>query len=198
MKIPFSFILLCAVLSIILQSHKQNNASSYTMNVYRNGEHVGVLQTNKLQTGEKSQYELHSDIEINKLITVKISERLSNQYEKGKLLRATHLRLVNGIYQSNVQLKYDNNKYVEADGKVVERAGTWIGTSILSLYHKEPVGLEGVYSESLGMWLTLMSVGPSVYQVNLPNEKRAVYHYENGELKKVVSDTKWGEIVFKR
>jgi hypothetical protein len=81
---------------------------------------------------------------------------------------------------------------------VVERAGTWIGTSILSLYHKEPVGLEGVYSETLGMWLTLKSIGPSIYQVNLPDAKRAIYHYENGELKKVVTDTKWGEIVFKR
>jgi hypothetical protein len=189
MKTPFSFILLCAALSLTIQSHKQNDAFSYTMDVYRNGERVGLLQTHKLQTGEKSQYELHSDVEINKL---------SNQYEKGKLLKASHLRMVNGIHQSNVQLKYENNKYVEADGKVVERAGTWIGTSILSLYHKEPVGLEGVYSETLGMWLTLKSIGPSIYQVNLPDAKRAIYHYENGELKKVVTDTKWGEIVFKR
>lgn len=198
MKNPFTFILLCAALGLAIQSHKQNNASTYTMEVYRNGERVGVLQTNKLQKGETRYYELASDVEINKLISLKISERISNQYDKEKLLEASHLRLVNGIHQSNIQLKYDNNKYIEANGKVVERAGTWIGASILSLYHKEPVGLEGVYSESLARWLTLTCIASSCYQVSLPDDKRAVFHYENGELQKVVTETKWGEIVFKR
>jgi hypothetical protein len=198
MKRSIVFILLCAVIGIASQGYKQSNFSSYTMEVYRNGERVGVLQTSKSLNSEKSFYELKSDVEINKLVTVKISESLSNQYESGKLLSASHQRKVNGIHQSNVQLKYDNNKYVTHNGKVVEQAGTWIGASILSLYHKEPIGLEGVYSESHGVWLKVSRVGNGVYHVSLPNQQSAIYHYNKGELVKVVSATKWGEIIFKR
>ncbi len=198
MKIYCITLLLGSLLYLSLVGYKNSSSTNYTLEVFKSGERIGQIETQSFQTGEALNYALHSDVEIDMLLTIKISETISNRYQHGKLLAASHNRVVNGVNQSKSDLRFENNQYVSGNGKPMNNTGSWIGISVLALYHKEPIGISAVYSEGQACWVNLKQLEVGVYKALLPDEKSATFYYTNGQLSKVVSETKWGEIVFKR
>lgn len=197
MRAFFSLLIAILLLSSIC-AFTCSKAGKTNFEVFKDNEKIGNLETNSELISGYTLYSLSSDVEIDMLIDVRISERISNKYEKGKLIAASHSRTVNGINQSSKDLRYEKDGYVSASGKPLTNTGNWIGASVLGLYYNEPIGLTAVYSEGQACWIKLVQQGSGTYKALLPDGKSTTFCYINGQLQKVVSETNWGQVVFKR
>lgn len=197
MRAFFSLIIVVLLLcSVCAFTNARVDISNFE--VFKDNERIGDLETKSELISGCTLYSLSSDVEIDMLVDVRIAERISNRYEKGKLMAASHSRTVNGINQSRNDLRYENDGYVSASGKRLTNTGNWIGASVLGLYHNEPIGLTAVYSEGQACWIKLVQLEKGVYKALLPDGRSTTFYYSNGQLQKVVSETNWGQVIFKR
>lgn len=62
---------------------------------------------------------------------------------------------------------------------------TEIVHSVGEMYFTEPLEINKIFSETLGIFLTLKSLGNGVYELFLPEGKKNVYKYQKGTLVEV-------------
>lgn len=197
MRILF-FVFGIAITLVLFCGFTGHKTETYSFSVFRDDKKIGDLVTKSELVSGCTLYSLSSDVKIEMLVDILISERISNKYENGKLISASHNRTVNGINHSKRQLRYENDGYVSDSGKPMTNTGSWIGASVLRLYHSEPIGLSAVYSEAQACWIKLIPQKKGKYKALLPDGKSTTFSYTNGLLYMVVSETNWGQVVFKK
>jgi hypothetical protein len=116
-------------------------------------------------------------------------------YSQGKLVSATCSHHVNGDLKEKTQTKSSVKSLYEVffsgeDGedKPKLELNKPINTTITSLYYKEPININEVYSERYGKMCSVKKLSEGLYGVSLPDGKQGIYSYKNGLCREVKTD----------
>lgn len=103
------------------------------------------------------------------------------RYHHNRLVFASSEKLINNKLKEWVTISWQNNRYrVDSDaasGKVIPSP---IHFSVGLLYHFEPTNRSTIFSERLGTYVTIKSVGQGAYEVKQPNGSVNTFRYLNG------------------
>jgi len=123
----------------------------------------------------KFNLDISCDFDNNILIRSKVIKSTGKDNEKDK---------------SIITQKEAKNYSVVQNGEKSVLNTTEIMHSVGEMYFTEPLKITRIFSETLGMFLTLNSLGNGLYELLLPEGKKNVYKYVKGTLVQVeVSQT---------
>lgn len=176
-------------------THNVNASQKYA--VYYQSKKIGTLSASKLVKGKVINYALISDVKVNVVKDYLIVEKINEEFKEDKLHSSTHTRHVNAVMKANNKAVRSGSSYkLSCDGKTTDSLTQWILHTTLSLYFKEPADKQMVYSQNYRKLIAIKKVRENVYELPLPNGKKAVYHYNAGKLKLLESSSFFGEIQF--
>lgn len=165
------------------------------------GQDVGKLKIAPAQTGGNRE-SLRVEGAINTLFydVVYVGE---NIFEKGVLKSSLSSQQVNGRLKEKTNTLYTNDSYnilfVEAKSAPIEKPQILhsINHTVTSLYYREPVNMSRIYSERFGKMCTVQKIAAGAYEVLMPDGKKAVYHYTQGQCREVRSEIVGIPLVFR-
>lgn len=161
---------------------------------------VGNLTIVEVDKDSVKGYALVSNVKSGFVISIRVKEQITEQFKRGTLLKSTHYRTVNGSPRSSNHLKLKDGVYHVIDS-LTNKTSTItqpIYTSTLSVYFKEPVGVQKIYSQNFRKILNMTNDLPGVYKVHLPNDKTTKFVYERGKLMLMETKGLYGTIRFVR
>lgn len=126
-----------------------------------------------------------------------------NLFEKGTLKTSLSTQEVNGRMKEKTKTIQNQDSYqvVFADAKSTRGKAPQISHpinhTVTSLYYREPVNFRQVYSERFGKMCPVRKVAPNTYEVTMPDGKKAIYHYRQGQCHKVESEIVGIGLLFK-
>lgn len=116
-------------------------------------------------------------------------------FVQGQLVSAVCAHEVNGDLKEKTQTKSSVKSLYEvwfsgedADKKPKKEFNSPINNTVTSLYYKEPVNINEVYSERYGQMCAIKKTSEGNYAVSLPDGKKGVYTYKNGLCREVKTD----------
>jgi hypothetical protein len=116
-------------------------------------------------------------------------------YVQGKLVSATCSHHVNGDLKERTLTQSSTKPLYEVffsgeDGedKPKLEVNAPINSTITSLYYKEPININEVYSERYGKMCSVKKLSEGRYGVSLPDGKQGIYSYKNGLCHEVKTD----------
>lgn len=157
------------------------------------GRTIGSLKVFDNQT--KDNVETHR-IESNfKILFYKGKYSTQTNFVQGKLVSAVCAHEVNGDLKEKTQTKSSVKTLYEvlfsgedAGDTPRKEFNSPINNTVTSLYYKEPVNLNEVYSERYGQMCSIKKISEGNYGVSLPDGKQGIYTYKNGLCKEVKTD----------
>lgn len=163
-------------------SFAQKSISNFEVSL--EGKTVGLMVATKEINGDLISYSLHSDVETkifrmsleveseldmvtkNQILIEGKSFQYSNRGSDN--ISATVIKLVDNTYQTN---KNNKSKILKVD-KIVD--------TVTDLYYKEPKGITSVFSIADADFLDIESIGNGSYALILPNGRKNIFTYLNG------------------
>ncbi len=187
-------IVVIAVLFLLL--HNAALAQNERMyDVIRKGDNVGTLKATFTNTPLGQFFYIESKIKVWVIINIKIVYNQTNLYKDGLLQKAALIRTVNGSTKVNNNILKHPLGYVcmnvDGDTTMVKDE---IRHTIATLYFREPVNINRVYSENFLAFLAIKSTGPHTYELTLADGKKNYYTYANGLCTKVQAETDHGTV----
>lgn len=180
--------------SIILFSSAVARSQTNVYDVIVAGRTIGSLKVfdNKDTGGEAETHRIESNF---KILFYKGNYSTQTSYVRGKLVSAECAHHVNGDLKEETQTKSASKSLYEVffsgeDGKDKPKIELFspIISTITSLYYKEPVNINEVYSERYGKMCSVKKLSDGKYGVSLPDGKQGIYSYKNGLCKEVNTD----------
>jgi hypothetical protein len=172
-------------------------ASSQNYSVFYQSKKIGTLTASKTVKGKVVNYALISDVKVNVVKDYLIVEKINEEFKEDKLHSSIHTRHVNAVLKANNKAVRTGNYYkVSSDNKHVDSLTQWILHTTLTLYFKEPTDKQIVYSQNYQKLIAIKKVKDGVYELPLPNGKKATYHYTAGKLKMLESSSFFGDVQF--
>lgn len=173
--------------------------SSADFIVYRNNKSIGTLKVVSKRCSQGYRIGLISDINTRIVfdfhIKITVENVMGNEYMIGSYAE----RKINGRTTIMQVVSRENGTYILKDKEMFSRKiPDKINFTTTVLYFKEPIGVAEVYSEQNSLMAPLRQIAKSTYQLDLPGGDRSMFFYESGVLIKVISKSKYGEVVFKR
>jgi hypothetical protein len=184
---------------MLLSSFQTPEEQTRTINfhVERGGERIGTLSVLQKVSKHRTTYTLSSDVEVEFLFNIQVTEKITDVFEDGYLLSSSHQRYVNGVLKVDQSVHRGGVGYLVVDqGDRMKQLEDGIEQSILTLYFQEPTHGTMVYSQNFRRMLRLEEIGAHRYSVELPNGTTTTFSYEEGVLTKVQSDTYVGDVKF--
>ena len=181
-------------------SSKDEGVKKTYFDVTLNDNIVGDLTITEKKVDSVISYTLLSNVKVNYLITVKIVERMNEDFDSGILVKSNHTRHINRVKKASNHLIRKNRIYEIYDSVENEatKINSPIGESTLSVYFKEPIGIYYVYSQNFRKKLRIRKIGDHKYGVALPTGKVSKFTYKQGKLIEMESSSTFGTIKFKR
>lgn len=175
----------------------EDETRKITYDVLRGGDKIGTLSVLQKVSKQRTTYTLSSDVEVEFLFNIQVSEKITDVFEDGYLLTSSHQRYVNGVLKVDQSVQRGGVGYRVVDqGDRMKELEDGIEVSILSLYFQEPTDGTLVYSQNFRRMLRIEERGGHRYSIELPNGTTTTYYYEEGALIMVQSDTYVGEVKF--
>lgn len=116
-------------------------------------------------------------------------------FVQGKLVSAVCAHEVNGDLKERTQTKSSIKSLYEvlfsgkdAKKKPKKEFNSPINNTVTSLYYKEPININEVYSERYGQMCSVKKISDGNYGVSLPDGKQGLYSYKNGLCREVKTD----------
>ena len=72
-----------------------------------------------------------------------------------------------------------------------------INHTVTSLYYREPVNLKQIYSDRFGKMCPVQKVGSGAYEVMMPDGKKTLYTYAQGQCREVQSEIVGFNLIFR-
>lgn len=195
-------IILLAMLALVpggLLSGNPEPTVKQQFKVVHDNRTIGLLSTSLIRSGTRTTYLLHSTATLNLIFKLTVTERISDAFEQGILVKSVQQRTVNGRVKSHHTLDRVEGHYRLVNTEQQETTcPESITASVVELYYREPVQGERIYSEGFQQLIPIRQLEQGVYCLELPNGNVSTYYYENGVLQKVESRTAWGTILFIR
>lgn len=177
-----SISILYALFSI---SHAQTSKAQFEVVVA--GFNIGQVNAEEIKAGEKTQYNIVSEVSFWFFGKVELAVTLHNIFQNSILIESkSHSKTNRGSYHSYINwsgnqyevnsttYKFENNKPIEGP----------ISRTSASFYFDEPKDGDQMLSETYGLVSKVNEKTVGVYEVNI-NGNRNQYHYINGELDKI-------------
>lgn len=178
------FLFIVGICGLIPFALAQQKNISYT--IVSKNDSIGTMKATQRISGDDAVYTLISVVETKILMTIQVNVQEEAHYHKEKLLSSSSKRIVNGRPKGNKQTNWASDGYVVTDdGKKSRIDFKSIPYDFLKLYFKEPVAVSQVYSDYYQKLLSIKTVNPHVYQIDLPEGGSNTYYYENGVCRKV-------------
>ncbi|MFX1702493.1 hypothetical protein PV783_00990 [Chitinophaga sp. CC14] len=175
---------------LFLQAKAQTN----TFEVRIANHAVGTIEANRKLAGNAKSIIIKTRIQI---MLSKINSDIANEYSNNVLTTAKVSRVSGKSGEDKQTTIHRNGKeytiIVNGAKSVID---TEIEECVADLYFMEPRQLNRVFSETLGRFLPVKSLGGGVYELILPEGKKNVFKYENGILKQVEVNHTLGKALF--
>ena len=176
---------------LYLQAHAQTNV--FEVRVANHA--VGTIEANRKMAGPAKSIIIKTRIQI---MLSKINSDMVNEYTNNVLNTALSSRISgkNGEDKKTVTRRNGKDYTIIVNGNKHMLNNTEIGECVADLYFVEPKQVTRVFSESLGVFLAVKSIGGGMYELIMPEGKKNIYKYENGKLVLVEVNHAFGKAVF--
>ncbi|MDQ3537071.1 MAG: hypothetical protein M3421_15750 [Bacteroidota bacterium] len=142
---------------------------------------IGFLKANRGPSNNFVKYNIQSDVSVRFLAKVDMVYKFENIYSNGVLVKGTSSNFVNDKKRSFTLIKWDGKNYTaQVDDDEVSVPNKPIKFSMTSLYYKEPIGLNEIFSERFAVYCAINEISPHKYELTLPNGKKNYYTYKDG------------------
>ncbi|MET3874781.1 DUF6134 family protein [Chitinophaga sp. OAE865] len=172
----------------------QAGAQTNTFEVRIANHAVGTIEANRKLTGAAKSIIIRTRIQI---MLSKINSDIVSEYNNNVLTNARVSRVSGKTGEDKQAIVRRNGKeytiIVNGEKSVLD---TEIEECVADLYFAEPRQINRVFSETLGRFLPLKSLGGGVYELILPEGKKNVFRYENGTLMSVEVNHALGKAMF--
>jgi hypothetical protein len=150
-------------------------------NILHNGEIKGSLLLDENTTGNTIHIKIQSIVRTRFFIRINVESIEEAIFQDGILIYSSLRRTVNGSERVNQQLKAKGVSYTITSGDKTNRLPVYpIYYSILSLYYKEPVNINRVYSDNFQQYVDISRADYNKYKIIFPNGNYNYYTYMNG------------------
>ncbi|HEY8954253.1 DUF6134 family protein [Chitinophaga sp.] len=172
----------------------QADAQTNTFEVRIANHAVGTIEANRKLTGAAKSIIIRTRIQV---MLSKVNSDIVSEYNNNILTNARVSRVSGKTGEDKQTIVRRNGKeytiIVNGEKSVLE---TEIEECVADLYFAEPRQVNRVFSETLGRFLPLKSLGGGVYELILPEGKKNVFRYENGTLMSVEVNHTLGKAMF--
>ncbi|MVT07507.1 DUF6134 family protein [Chitinophaga tropicalis] len=146
---------------------------------------IGNVTAHCKVNGTARSISILSKVEMKLL--AKFNLDISCEFDDNVLIRAKAIRSSGkeADNKSVVTLRDGKNYTIVQNGEKSVLNNTEILHSVGEMYFIEPRQVTRVFSETLGVFLTLNALGNGLYELVLPEGKKNVYKYEKGALVQV-------------
>lgn len=172
----------------------QADAQTNTFEVRIANHAVGTIEANRKLTGAAKSIIIRTRIQV---MLSKVNSDIVSEYNNNILTNARVSRVSGKTGEDRQTIVRRNGKeytiIVNGEKSVLE---TEIEECVADLYFAEPRQVNRVFSETLGRFLPLKSLGGGVYELILPEGKKNVFRYENGTLMSVEVNHTLGKAMF--
>jgi hypothetical protein len=158
----------------------------YQYEILRNGKKTGNITIVQKREGSRETINLVAMIRTNLVIGISIRSEENTLFENGRIIRSSFLRSINNSRRISRSLALENNSYIiYADGIQRRTITEQISHNMATIYLKEPVSLQRIYSDAAEQFLSIQKLSPGIYQVILTDGGKNIYHFENSICKKI-------------
>ena len=172
----------------------QADAQTNTFEVRIADHAVGTIEANRKLTGAAKSIIIRTWIQV---MFSKVNSDIVSEYNNNILTNARVSRVSGKTGEDKQTIVRRNGKeytiIVNGEKSVLD---TEIEECVADLYFAEPRQINRVFSETLGRFLPLKSLGGGVYELILPEGKKNVFRYENGTLMSVEVNHTLGKAMF--
>jgi hypothetical protein len=172
------------LLLVYTDGYSQNQNLHYAIN--RNGKKVGDLSFLRTQDGNRTTYNIHSQVKVSVIISINVKARENSVYENDVMQSSSVVRHVNGKEKANKQIvKTTNGLKVKEGSSEKELKNYSVKFNTHCLYITEPVHYTNVFSDNYQRFVPIVKVADRHYKLTFPDGNSNEYFYENGICKKV-------------
>ena len=155
----------------------------FVYKIIQGGDEVGFLTLTKKDSGLTTFLQMESEAKKRILFLITIYEKQSVVIEKGQVKYSCVFRKVNGSVKTNKCIHSTCCGYeLCKDGEKEKIKLSSIQHNQLSLYYDEPVKYKQIYSDQFETTLTIETIKPNHYKIDLPDGNTNYYTYQNGVL----------------
>lgn len=165
------------------------------------GRSVGQLTITPARTSEGGEHlRVRGAIDTFMYDVVYVGE---NRFENGMLKTALSSQEVNGKLKEKTNTVQNSENYhvtfanAKSTAKETGRVPHPINHTITSLYYREPVNLKQIYSDRYGKMCPVKKVSAGIYEVLMPDGKKTLYTYAQGQCHEVQSEIVGFNLIFK-
>jgi hypothetical protein len=167
--------------------------------VVNNGNTIGWVKIQKIDNGGASSIVLTSQVKRRIIFLLTVDEKQDAYFNEKGMINSSIYRKVNDNVKMDQQTIFKGNYYEVKNPKTSEKLLIkQVQYNLLSMYIKEPINIDKVFSETFQRYLTIEPQGKSVYKLKQPDGNVNYYHYENGTCSKVVMEHSLFTIEFVR
>lgn len=151
-----------------------------TYDVLRNNKVIGIIKAVKRVHLNVTEFKVESDVNFDLLIEYHIYSIMQAAFNGEHLNKSSLLRKVNGKEKTNMNIVWQQDKYLIKDKSTTATLGEKIKFSTACLMNIEPLNKTKIFSENFKQFIPVKQVKPHEYELRLPDGNRNVYKYENG------------------
>jgi len=159
-------------------------AQSYNFELRFANQTIGTIAAQRKTSGTAKSITITTRVQS---LLSKVNLDILNEYKGDVLMQAKSGRQSgkNGESRQTTVLREGNDYKVVVDGTRSVLGNTEITDCVAELYFAEPKQINRIFSETLGRFLSIRSLGKGHYELALPEGKKNIYKYENGALVEV-------------
>ncbi|SFE28710.1 hypothetical protein SAMN05518672_105166 [Chitinophaga sp. CF118] len=153
---------------------------------------IGNVSAHCKLNGTAKNISIQSKVDMRPLTRFNLD--ISCEFDNSIMIRSKVIRTgKEGDNKSIITQRDGKNYSIIHNGEKSMLNNTEIVHSVSELYFMEPHQISRIYSETLGAFLTLKTLGNGLYELNLPEGKKNVYKYEKGVLVQVEVSQPFGK-----
>jgi hypothetical protein len=151
---------------------------------------IGNVSAHSKQTGTVKNISITSKVDMRPITHFNLD--ISCEFDNSLMTKSKVIKITgnNGDNKTITTQREGKNYTVVLNGQKSVLNNTDIVHSVSELYFMEPHQITRIFSESIGAFLPIKSLGEGLYELTLPEGKKNVYKYVKGVLTQVeVSQT---------
>lgn len=149
--------------------------------ITRGGDDIGWLRLEKKTEGNTSSLLMVSEIKTRMIFRINVCAKETSFFEDGKLIYSSQFRTTNGDIKVDKLTRFTDDKYeVVENGEKRNLDFQFIGTNLLSLYFREPEGINFVYCDNHQRFINIAKTDDGGYKLKFPDGNSNVFYYKGG------------------
>jgi hypothetical protein len=191
----YSLFRVLLTVTVVAVLYLQASAQTNTFEVRIANHAVGTIEANRKTNGPAKSIIIKTRIQM---MLAKINSDIINEYSNNVLSTSKSSRISgkNGEDKNTTTVRNGKEYTITVNGEKSVINNAEIEECVADLYFAEPKQVTRVFSETLGRFLPLKSIGGGMYELQLPEGKKNIFKYENGALVLVEVNHSFGKAIF--